>query len=278
MSGEGIFYKDATLRNLRVLALTSSGLREKKSYVIGPLNAAKASWDWHIDIVCKRPDIEGYQRLAAPTGKIYAEPISFEEVELWESDQKSVANVDAKIREAERATGVPIGRIVLAANSRIGRGFVTPVINLPITPNPHEFSKPITVSLFARYVVCFHWADEILENTTPEIVYSYEWARPWLFVMWLAAQRRGVPCVTVRRSKISSGRLFFTADPMMFNLAARLRTDQLREHNEPSTLGGSILVPFAINRAYWNIFKRSGITKQARLGSPGIGIGFAQSL
>ena len=62
--------------------------------------------------------------------------------------------------------------------------------------------------------------------------------------MWLAAQRRGVPCVTVRRSKISSGRLFFTADPMMFNLAARLRADQLREHNEPSTLGREYISSF----------------------------------
>ena len=245
MNNERFVDADEALRGLRALVLTSSGLRETKAYVNEPLKAAKARWDWHVDVVCKRPDLKGYQELAAPAGSLYAEPSSLEEVAPWESDQELAATIDAKIQEAERITGVPIGQIVLAADSRIGRAFVAAIIHVPETSDSLQIYETDNREPFRAIRRLFHWADGLLENSRPDFIFSYEWARPWLFVLWLAAQRRGIPCIAVRRSKIRSGSSFFTADPMMFNVAARSRAKELRQNSEANrAIGDEYLSTF----------------------------------
>jgi len=98
MNNERFVDADEALRGLRALVLTSSGLRETKAYVNEPLKAAKARWDWHVDVVCKRPDLKGYQELAAPAGSLYPEPSSLEEVAPWESDQELAATITPKFK------------------------------------------------------------------------------------------------------------------------------------------------------------------------------------
>jgi len=210
---------DRTLEGLRVLALPSSGFAPEKHYIFQPLLAAKARWNWHIDILCSAKPPKEYDQLVAPSGRYFARPMMTEH-EAWEDDPQAVAKVDQLIKEIEIASGIPTGQIVLAADSKIGRGFVAPVINLGrnVTSRIVERDNREPYRAARRL---FRFADEMLEACAPDLVYSYEWAKPWLFTVWLAAHRRGIPCVVVRRSKLRSDHCYVTADRLMFNVAAR---------------------------------------------------------
>ena len=72
--------------------------------------------------------------------------------------------------------------------------------------------------IFRRF---FAFADEMLAATTPDVVVCFEWASPLHSAVWLAAARRGVACIALRRSKLIFGDYFWTADQFMFNTAAR---------------------------------------------------------
>jgi hypothetical protein len=143
------------------------------------------------------------------------------EPQPWEDDAQAVREVNRLIKEIELATGIPTARIVLAGDSEIAGGFAASVVSLG---SGAAWSRKVRadnlepnriVSRFLRY------ADHILETTEADLVYTYEWAMPWSFTVWLAAQRRGIPCIAVRRSKIRSDHCYVTADRQMFNVAAR---------------------------------------------------------
>ena len=258
---------DHALDDLRVLALLSkTARRPKKHYIFHPLEAAKCKWNWHLDIVCDSASARAgaFTKLASPDGRHFVEPNMHPPVAPWESDEEYLATLDAKIAEAEIASGVPIGRIALAADSRLGRGFVAPVMNLPVTSEAPRSYEKNNEEPFRAIRRLFHWAEELLDLSSPDVVYSYEWALPWLFATWLAARRRGIPCITIRRSKILIGLCFFTADPSMFNLAAYSRSAALQQSGElPSKRARDWLRDFRDRpqvltyiEAKWNFKKR----------------------
>ena len=211
---------EAALRNLRVLALTSGGTAPEERYILRPLEFAKARWNWHIDVLAGSNRVEAVERLAAPHGRIFARlNRSGREAAAWESDPAVVATVNARLKEAENLTGVPIGQVVLAADSKLGRAFVDPVINLPPSSTADHVIAD-NCEPFRAVRRLFKFADDLIETTRPQLIYGYEWAKPWFFALWLAAQRRGIPCIVIRRSKIRSNSCFLTPDRLMFNLAA----------------------------------------------------------
>lgn len=222
---------DAALSGLRVLALTSSGFAPEKHYIFGPLAAARARWNWNIDVLCGTGDKPVFEKLVGSTGKMFTRP-DLSDSTTWDNDPEVVRILDQKLQEAEHLTGVPIGQVVLAADSKIGRAFVAPVINLSDTLTSDKAIED-NQEPFRAVRRLFHFAEELLEASEPDLVYSYEWAKPWLFTMWLAAQRRGIPCVVVRRSKLRSDACFLTADRTMFNVAARERAARSRASNVP---------------------------------------------
>ncbi len=65
---------------------------------------------------------EAFAELAGPTGRLFIRPSLIEQAP-WELDMQAVAAVDQRLHEAECAARVPIGQIVLAADSKIGRAF-----------------------------------------------------------------------------------------------------------------------------------------------------------
>ena len=210
---------DAALEGLRVLALPSSGVAPEKHYIFHPLQAAKARWNWHIDLLCGPRPPKEYDELIAPSGRFFVRP-KLTKRNRWEDDPQIIADLDRRIREAELASGIPTGQVVLAADSKIGRGFVSQIVQL----GDNNTSRRVVDDNLEPYRAVrrlFRFADDMLEASAPDLVYSYEWAKPWLFTVWLAAKRRGIPCVVVRRSKIRSDHCFVTADRLMFNTEAR---------------------------------------------------------
>jgi hypothetical protein len=223
-------HPEAALENLRVLALTSSGEAPETHYLFLPLQLAKVRWNWHIDILSDSNRASAYEELVAPHGRIFARP-KLSAKEAWEDNAQVVTTVDARLKEAENKTGVPVGQVVLAA-TKIGRSFVNPIINLPVSVMGNKVAAD-NLRPFRSVRRLFKFAEDLLDTTKPDIVCTYEWAKPWLFAVWLAAQRRGIPCIAVRRSKIRSDACFVTADSHMFNIAARDRV-LLSQGGQPS--------------------------------------------
>ena len=228
----GMVPSDRALADLRVLALLSKTARRPgKHFTFQPIQAAKSKWNWRFDIVCDPASTEAAEfiNLAAPDGRLFLEPDMHPPVAPWESDEAYVAELNAKIAQAETVSGVPVGRIALAADSRLGRGFVAPVIDVAVTSeSPRSYEKN-NEEPFRAVRRLFHWAEQLLDSSSPDVIYSYEWALPWLYVTWFAAQRRGIPCIAIRRSKIQSGCFFFTADPLMLNVAASSKAAALEQ-------------------------------------------------
>lgn len=215
------------LDNLRVLALPSSGISAEKKYIFHPLEAAKGRWNWHIDLLSGTSPPTAFKKLAAPDGRFFTRP-KLTERAAWEDDARAVAELDRKIAEAERVAGVPVAQIVLGGDAVMGRTFVSPV--LYATSGSARWGDANDRQEINRVVRrLFHFADDMLVNSMPDLVYSYEWAKPWVHVVWLAAMRRGIPCVAVRRSKLVTDSYYLTADRLMFNTAARPLTRELRE-------------------------------------------------
>ena len=239
---------DRALGDLRVLALLSKTARRPgKHFTFQPLQAAKSKWNWRFDIVCDPASTEAAEfiNLAAPDGRLFLEPDMHPPVAPWESDEAYVAELNAKIAQAEVISGVPVGRIALAADSRLGRGFVAPVIHVPVMSEAPRSYEKNNEEPFRAVRRLFHWAEELLDSSSPDVIYSYEWALPWLYVTWLAAQRRGIPCIAIRRSKIKSGCFFFSADPLMLNVAASSRAAALQRSGDgPSEVARNWLREF----------------------------------
>ncbi len=79
----------------------------------------------------------------------------------------------------------------------------------------------------------FHFADEVLEQAKPDFVCTYEYATALNGALWLAANRRGIPCLSIRFSKINSGEGFWTLDRKLLNTIAIERGTERREARRP---------------------------------------------
>lgn len=146
---------DRALNDLRVLALLSKTARRPgKNFTFQSLQAAKSKWNWRFDIVCDPASAESaeFMDLAAPEGRLFLEPDMHPLVAPWESDEAYLAELNAKIAQAEAISGVPVGRIALAADSRLGRGFVAPVIHVPVTSEAPRSYEKIMRSHFELFV------------------------------------------------------------------------------------------------------------------------------
>jgi hypothetical protein len=219
------------LSGRRVLTMLAAGNRDEMRYVVGPLAAAKAHWCWHIDILCRASDREAYRELAGPSGKIFAQP-KLLEVKPWEADPAAVSNLDLQLWDAETAAHIPAGQIILSGSATIGRAFVASVRHLNETPVGRRVLRD-NEEPFRIVRRLFKFAEELLDASAPDFVFAYEWAKPWRFAIWLAATRRGIPCVAVRRSKIRSDHCFLTVDPLMLNAAAIQKAQAKRNSNVP---------------------------------------------
>lgn len=200
---------------LRVLLHRKNNMR---SFFIPLLEAAKQLWNWQIDVFCDDGDGSEYRELVGNAGKIFVMP-DMEQPFAWESDPQAVLETEERIRTAEIAARTPISRIPLASERNIGAAYVAPNWNVTATPLVQRILRDNTeASRIARRY--FRYADDVLAESAPDLVLTYEWGKPFRFATWLAAARRGIPCVAVRRSKILSERSFCTTQPLLFNSLA----------------------------------------------------------
>ena len=137
----------------------------------------------------------------------------------WESDPEQVAEIDRRLGEAERISGFPVGKLVAAAPATVGRAYVAAVRRQLNSPMARKILADNTepFRIFRRF---FAFAEEVLEASKPDVVMCFEWATPLHSAVRLAAIRRGIACVALRRSKLIFGEYFWTTDPLMLNRPA----------------------------------------------------------
>jgi hypothetical protein len=230
-SGQPRQVLDAALKGRRVLAMLPPATEERADDLVRLLTAAKARWGWRIDMLCQPSDRSAFRELVAPAGTLFTPPKLLKPA-AWEADPERVATVDRRLREAEMATRVPVGQLVLAGEGTIGPAFVAPVRNLSSSPLTERLLADNTEP-FRIVRRLFQFADEMVEVSATDLLLAYEWEKPWRSTVWFAAASRGIPCVAIRRSKINADHYFWTTDRVLFNIQAREKAIAKRSSGAP---------------------------------------------
>ena len=140
----------------------------------------------------------------------------------WESDPNEVARIAQLVARCERQTGVPLNRVILTGERRMGRGFGAEFYHWPATPEmraalrDNATPERLALRLFAQI-------DAVLESFRPQLIVVGHSSAPDGYVLTLLAETRGIPLVISRPSKILSERCFWTPDREMLNIEGERR-------------------------------------------------------
>jgi hypothetical protein len=224
-------FATASLQGRRVLAVLPLGNKDLGKYLVGLMAAGKERYGWTVSVLSSTADTRPFAKLSAPHGDIFVQPPLLAAAD-WERDPDAVQEVTRAIRDAEMRTGMPLGRVILAAGHSIGRAYSAPF---------HHFNRyPMLLKVLrdneeperiARRL--FRFVDDLLDRNRPDFLFFYHWGTPLNLLAWLAAQRRGIPCVVLRPSKIRLDHAFVTTDRLMWNTRANERARAKIAAGEP---------------------------------------------
>ncbi len=216
------------LQGLNVLVLPKNS---RGPYFRSLLQSARQRYDWQMRVVCEPGAIAGWTPVMGWCGNCVEIP-DFLAGQSWESDAAAVADIDAFIAACERRSNISAGRIVLAGERDLGRGFSRPIYYWFY----NDIAKAVLADNRRPFVIVrrmFAFARATLQTARPDLVLAGEWANALHFVFYLVAQEMGIPCVVNRFSKIWSGRAYWSTDPLMYNDAARRDAAERRRRNAP---------------------------------------------
>ena len=209
---------DQMMRDLRVLVIFPPSKKDRTQYLMAVLEAAKKRWNWQINGVAANIDLKPFEKLVAPDGQLFSPPWLLRAAD-WESDAAESAETAKRLQEAENKSNLPLGRAILSGAHSIGRAYNKAVRNTNQYPLirrvVRDNSEPARI--FRRL---FRFADEAMEACKPDIVIAPDWTTPQHFSTFMAASRRGIPCVAIRNSKIMHDQGFWTTDRLLFNTMA----------------------------------------------------------
>jgi hypothetical protein len=218
------------LQDLRVLFLPKNS---RTAYFRELLATARRDLNWDVQVVGPQFERSVWQDSLRADDAMRALP-DFAKLQAWESDPARVAEIDALIGDCERASGMSAGRILLAGERDIGRGFSR---RFYYWFNNTIASRSLRDNSFPSQVVrrLFAFARDTIETVKPDLVIAGEWADPLCFVFYLVAQKKGIRCAVNRPSKLWSGRCYWSTDFTWYNLSARAYADEKRAaHAAPS--------------------------------------------
>ena len=158
------------LTGLRVLFVPKNS---RTAYFQEFLRAARQAHDWHIDVVAPARHASVWNGIA---DRVIATP-DFARAQPWENDRSACEELDRFVRSCERATGISAGRVILAGERDLGRGFSwtnfywfhdeTARRGLKDNLEPMRILRRL-----------FSFARESLETSKPDLVVGGEWASP----------------------------------------------------------------------------------------------------
>jgi hypothetical protein len=220
--------KSSPLDGLRVLFLPKNS---RVPYFEAFLHAGKVRHDWTVHIVCPPISVESWRRAVGSDIGFTLVP-DFNETATWEGEAASVSEIDEFIGECERASGIPAGRIVLAGERDIGRGYSQNLFFWFSNKGSRRALEDNTTP-FAYVRRIFAFARDTLRATKPDLLVFGEWADPICFTFYLVARQMGIRCVVNRHSKMLSNRCFWSDDFLMYNALARNDVAERRARKAP---------------------------------------------
>jgi Capsule polysaccharide biosynthesis protein len=222
---------EGVLADMRLLALLPLSRKDRTKYIFELLAAAKARWNWNIDVVCQVTDRRPFENLVSPGGGLYSPPHLLK-VADWERDPIAAAALARRVHEGEMAADLPLGRMVLGGAHSVGRAFNLSLRYSNRYPLVQRMSRH-NLEPFLVYHRLFKFCDDTIDSANPDLIFSLDWTTPLNSCMWLAANLRGVPCVAIRNSKIVPNHAFWTTDRLLLNTAALDRSREKRDSKAP---------------------------------------------
>ena len=214
-----------TLAGLRILFLPKNS---RTRYFQSLLGTARREHGWHIVVVGPERHASVWHNIA----ENFAAMPDFTQLQTWENDRGACEELDTFISSCEQASGTSAARIILAGERDIGRGFSRPIY--------HWFQTKMVRMVLADNTEpsrilrrMFAFARKTLQAAKPDLLLAGEWADPVCFTFYLAARQMGIRCAVNRPSKVWSGRSYWSAEPMMYNHAARALVAQKRSKKSP---------------------------------------------
>jgi hypothetical protein len=211
-----------TLDGLRVLCLPHN----RADYFSSLLRMARKQNGWRIHIPCSPSAEKTWSGIVGPEGGVYTVP-DFTVPASWEQDAVAVEELDRFVASCEGSTGISAGRIILAGERDLGRGFSESTYYWP----HNRIARRVLADTSEPFRILrrmFAFARDTLRLAQPNLVVAAEWADPLCFCFNLAARQMGIACVVNRLSKLWSGRCYWSTDPLMYSAATRARAAALR--------------------------------------------------
>jgi hypothetical protein len=221
------------LGGLKVLAMLPSHWEERAEYLVRLLSELKARWNWEISILGPTADLKAFRPLTQPSGHLFT-TIDYRVPRYWEADPQALALAEQRLREAEIASRVPVGQLLLAAQNAIGCAFALPHLRV----RPSSLTRQVladNAEPYQMYLRLFEFADAIMDEAKPDLFLAYEWEKPWRSSVWMAAARRNIPQIAIRRSKLNGDHYFWTTDRTFFNSAANELAQIKRERGDSAS-------------------------------------------
>jgi hypothetical protein len=220
---------EEALAGRRALSLLPLSRKERTRYIFDILSAAKGRWGWTIDVVCQVSDRRPFEELVKPEGDLYWPPHLLKTPD-WERDPSAVAALTKRMHDAELVAVMPLGRMILAGAHSVGRAFNLKLRYSNRYPLVLRMSRHNTEP-FIIYRRLFKFCDDTITRSRPDLIISLDWSTPLHSCMWLAARLRGIPCVSIRNSKIVPNHGYWSLDRLLLNTdsldrAAAKRTDK----------------------------------------------------
>jgi hypothetical protein len=209
---------EALMCGRRLLISLPPAKKDRTRMFASFLESAKRRWNFEVDAICTKFDKNGFAPLVEPDGRYFFVPHQLVP-QAWESDRAAVDEVEERIHAAELAAGLPVGRVVLGAAHSVGRGFSAPVKRIRLYALVRKIMKD-NAEPFVILRRLFQFADQVLEESKPDFICTYEYATALNGVLWLAANRRNIRCLCIRFSKINSEEGFWSLDRKLLNTSA----------------------------------------------------------
>ena len=222
---------NAPLEGMRVVMMLSQIKGDYALRLFRIMEMAKERWGWEINVLCRQSDASAFAKLVAPSGTIFTYPEMLTPLP-WEADPARTSEVERRLAEAELAGRVPVGQLVAGCPASIGRAYVVPMRRRLRSAMADRVlgdnTEPARIT--RRY---FGFAEDMFDACKADALFAIEWGTPLHLAVWLAATRRGIPTVAMRRSKIHTDLSYWATSRHKLNTAAQADAEERQKSNPP---------------------------------------------
>ena len=203
----------------------------RHEYFHGFVRYAVEQAGWQIGVVCSEAARKSYIDAVGSERRFFFVP-NFQAEARRDDTVENATQTVALIKECERTSGISVNRILLAGDRDLGRAYTKDML---YWAENRLARKALSDDTIAHRVVerMFRFVDNIFDDFAPELVVSGATASPIGFVTSLVAEKRSVPYLVNRRSKVHSDRCYWTLDRNMLNDLARQAYRKKAEENTP---------------------------------------------